>query len=306
MISFNSNRHPYYIFAADFRDTSAGVTALHLLCHALNVSGESAYLLNTTLSKPGLNVRFLIEADCRQDSRSGVMPIMVYPEIVPDNPYKAVAIVRYMLNRDGALNGKKIQRGPTELTFYHAHEFVDEQEAAPEIIQVPVLDDNLFSPPKVPTERIQSYLFISRADRNEIDYWQLPPDVQVLDIDNPKTLVELAAIFQTASALYSYETSGTCVCAMLSGCPVIYVKNSMLAKIPGQADYSTDGSAFIDEVDGLERARLTVGKVREHWQRIKDEFQPQLANFIKKTQAYADSMNGNPHDAAEQIRRAVF
>src|SRR5215211_2567717 len=105
--SFIGKRHPYYIFAADFRDTSAGVTALHYLCHALNCAGEAAYVLNTKLSNPGLNVRFLAEADCWHHRVSKVVPIMVYPEIVSANPYRALAIVRYMLNHDGLLTGNK-------------------------------------------------------------------------------------------------------------------------------------------------------------------------------------------------------
>src|SRR5215831_19030316 len=109
---FSEKRHPYYIFAADFRDTSTGVSALHYLCHALNCSGESAYLLNTFLSKPGLNVRFLSAADCWHHKAGKVVPIMVYPEIVSDNPYNALAIVRYMLNRDGLLTGRKIAKSP--------------------------------------------------------------------------------------------------------------------------------------------------------------------------------------------------
>ena len=36
---------PYYIVAPSYIGTSAGVRALHLLCHSLNVSGRSAYLL---------------------------------------------------------------------------------------------------------------------------------------------------------------------------------------------------------------------------------------------------------------------
>src|SRR5690242_16888824 len=83
--SFGEKRHPYYIFGADYRETSGGVTALHYLCHALNKAGESAYLFNTKISKPGLNVRFLAETDCRHHKSFQAVPIVVYPEIVSDN-----------------------------------------------------------------------------------------------------------------------------------------------------------------------------------------------------------------------------
>jgi len=303
---FNPKRHPYYIYAADFRDNSAGVTALHYLCHSLNCAGEAAFLLNTTVTKPGLNVRFLSKADCSHHQESDVVPIMIYPEIVSDNPYNAVAVVRYMLNHDGLLTGRKIEWTGIDLVFYHSPEFVPSGVKSPQIMQVPVLDDDLFSPSKNKPQRKQSYLLISRVNPADIDYSQLPSDVQILDIAHPKSLLELAAIFQTAKVLYSYEISGTCVCAMPCGCPVLYVRNSSLTKIPGQSDYSTNGSAFIDEPNGFERAQATVGRVRKHWQRVKDQFPRQLENFIDKTQAHGDKIGVHNYRAVEYIRNTLF
>ena len=93
---------------------------------------------------------------------------------------------------------------------------------------------------------------------------------------------------------------------MLAGCPVIYVRNPNLAKLPGQGDYSTDGAAFHDEPDGLQRARATVCKVREHWQRIKDNFPQQLQNFMQKTQALAGFIQPRTPYATDFIMQRIF
>ena len=301
---FSERRHPYYIFAADFRDTSTGVMALHYLCHALNCSGESAYLLNTKLSKPGLNIRVLTANDCCYHKSSKTIPIMVYPEIVSDNPYNALAVVRYMLNGDGVLTGRKIQKGEYDLTFYYGPQFVPKDCTAAEILTVPVLYDNLFVPPRESVQRTKKILFLSRAERSEVDLSLFPRDIEVLDARNPKTLTELAAMFQQASVLYSYENSGTCTYAMFAGCPVLYVRNSALTELPLKQEFHGDGYAFMDEPGALERAQATVAKVRQHWQSIKDEFPEQLKHFIDRTQDLATLMSrGNAYSAMHIMQR---
>jgi hypothetical protein len=301
---FAERRHPYYIFAADFRDTSTGVTTLHYLCHALNCSGEAAFLLNTSSSKPGLNVRFLSANDCWYHKASKAVPIMVYPEIVSDNPYNALAVVRYMLNGDGVLTGRKIQKGEFDLTFYYGPQFVPKDCRSAEILTVPVLHDSLFVPTTHAVQRTKKILFLSRAKRSEVDLSLFPSEVEVLDARNPKTLPELAALFQQASVLYSYENSGTCTYAMFAGCPVLYVRNSALTELPLMQEFHGDGYAFIDEPGGFERAQATVGKVRQHWQATKDEFPKQLKHFIDRTQELATLMSrGNPYCAMHIMQR---
>src|SRR5215471_20939854 len=53
-----SPRHPYYIFCPDYRENSAGVLALHFLCHSLNLIGYEAYVtaqsVNPRLRTPQL------------------------------------------------------------------------------------------------------------------------------------------------------------------------------------------------------------------------------------------------------------
>ena len=41
---------PYYILSPPFTERSAGVKVLHMLCHALNVSGQRAYMI--TMNTP--------------------------------------------------------------------------------------------------------------------------------------------------------------------------------------------------------------------------------------------------------------
>jgi hypothetical protein len=36
---------PYYIVSPPYTEKSAGVKVLHMLCHALNVSGQRAYMI---------------------------------------------------------------------------------------------------------------------------------------------------------------------------------------------------------------------------------------------------------------------
>jgi hypothetical protein len=301
---FTEHRHPYYIFAPEYRESSAGVMTLHYLCHSLNCSGEAAYLLNTNVTKPGLNVRFLTPNDCFHHKSSKTLPIMVYPEIVSDNPYNALAVVRYMLNGDGVLTGRKVEKGEHDLTFYYMRQFVPDDCPSPEILTVPVLYDDLFVPSREPAQRTKKILFLSRTKLSEVDLSLFPQDVEILDAHNPKTLQELAVLFQNASVLYSYEPSGTCTYAMFAGCPVMYVRNSRLQELPFVRDLHGDGCAFMDEPRGFERAQATVAKVREHWRAVKTEFPKQLRHFVDRTQEVATWMSrGNAYSAIKIMQR---
>ncbi len=53
---FGTQRSPYYIYAPDYRQSSAGIRALHYLCHFLNECGHEAYI-SARLTRSGLRTR---------------------------------------------------------------------------------------------------------------------------------------------------------------------------------------------------------------------------------------------------------
>jgi hypothetical protein len=102
---FGSSRSPYYIFAPDYRQSSAGIRVLHYLCHALNELGEEAYLANARVAHPDLRTPMLSKETMRAHFLSSRTPIAIYPEVVKGNPLDTPIVARWLLNKPGHLGG---------------------------------------------------------------------------------------------------------------------------------------------------------------------------------------------------------
>jgi len=278
-------RHPYYIFGTDYRETSSGICVLHYLCHALNLAGYEAYLSNCRVN-PNLRTPILTEEIRQHHKAIGVAPIAVYPEVLDGNPFAAPVVARYILNREGFFTGRSIDAQDSDLFFYYTQDFRGDGKSN-NLLLLPIIDSQLFSPPTEPVQRSGNYLYLNRIDRNKVDYSLLPDDIEVLSLANPKTLSELAQIFRKAQTLYSYELSATCTEAMLCGCPVIYMPGGHVTSQPFIEQFGDAGSALYDEPGGLERARSSVMQARKRWLDIEKAFWPQLERFLDITQQAA-------------------
>ncbi len=278
--------NPYYIYAPDYRDTSSGVCVMHFLCHALNISGQEAYVVGCTVVNPNLRTPALTDVVRHVHKVRGVSPIAVYPEVISGNPLGSPVVVRYMLNRDGFLNGLEVGGQKSDLYYYYAHDFAD-GKLLHDMLTLPTIDSTLFAPPVQPIARRGHYLYLHRFDAQQVDYSLLPADVQVLSLSNPRTLPELAVLFQSAQTLYTYEISATCTMALMCGCPVIYLRGGHVHELPFTEHIGDAGAAMLDEPGGIERARHSVGLARQRLLRMEDEFWPQLKAFIGHTQRVA-------------------
>ncbi|WP_194788002.1 glycosyltransferase family 2 protein [Pseudomonas sp. UFMG81] len=278
-------RHPYYVFAPDYRETSSGICVLHYLCHALNLAGYEAYVTQCA-TNPNLRTPILTEEIRQRHKAIGLAPIAVYPEVLDGNPLGASVVARYILNREGFLTGRAIDAQDSDLYFYYTQDFRGDANSD-DLLLLPIIDSELFSPPVEPVERSGHYLYLNRIDRSLVDHSLMPDDVQILSMANPKTLAQLAEIFRTASVLYSYEISATCTEAMLCGCPVIYMPGGHVKSQPFTEQFGNAGSALYDEPGGLERARATVMQARMRWLDIEKAFWPQLQSFLDITQRAA-------------------
>lgn len=295
----NRNLHgklpaPYYIYAPDYRETSSGICVMHYLCHALNIAGHEAYVALCDVKNPALRTPSLTEEliTCHRDL--GRTPIVVYPEVVSGNPLSGPVVVRYILNREGFLTGNGLQAGRNDLFFHYAHDFRDESVNT-NMLTLPVIDSELFSPPVEPVERTKSYLYLHRHLIRDVDFSSLPADIEILSLSKPKTLAQLAEIFKSAAVLYSYEISATCTEAMLCGCPVIYLQGGHIDTLPFTEHFGDAGAAMHYESGGLERARASLPEARQRWLDIEDTFWHQLDYFIELTQRAVLDHRANLH-----------
>lgn len=278
--------HPYYIVAPGYRETSSGVCVLHYLCHALNLEGRDAFIVGDVAVNPQLKTPLLTEEIKQRHIEQHRVPIAVYPEVAVGNPLGAAVVVRYLLNREGLIAGRSMKAQEDDLYYHYAPDFAPDSRPA-NLLTLPIIDSELFRE-RGQAERTISYLYLNRFPRDRVDFSRLPEDIEVLSVAEPKSLSELAELFQSAAVLYSYELSATCTQAMLCGCPVVYLRDGGVEELPFKSYIGESGAAMIDEVGGLERARATVADVYPRWLGMEDEFWEQLADFQVCTQARAE------------------
>ncbi len=279
-------RHPYYIFCPDYRENSAGVLALHMLCHALNIAGYEAFV-TAQVRSPRLKTPLLTPEIEEAHRAAQNTPITVYPEIVSGNPRNAEVVVRYLLNTPGHLAGDT-SYAEHEILFAHRQQFVPPTMRA-ETLWIPVSDLRIFNPSGVDAaKRSGSCFYTSRyTERGGVLSSETEGFLE-LSQRNPRSLRELAEIFRRSEFLYSYEPSALCTQAMLCGCPVVYLPNDYMTEFPAEELLGRDGAAWGSSPEEIQRARDTVGLIFGKYQALAAGFDAELTNFIQITQKAAD------------------
>lgn len=288
-------KHPYYICAPDYTDSSAGISVLHKLCDSLNRKGFEAYIVYAEKTKPGLQTPLLTERIARKHKKENLNPIAVYSDIYSGNPLRAPVAVRYMLNKEGVIRGNRVNADPDDLFFYYSEAFTDNNDS--KIIRVPILDLDLFKEEPRITKDLK-LLYINRIPEKAIDFSKLPSDIEILSNRNPLSLEQLAEKLKKTSVLYSYEGSGTLTLAMLCGCPVVIGNLEGYEKLgfnnQNLSLYRGYGYCFNDSKEELEKARLTTKNIRGIWKDIAKNYVKQLDVFISETQDKASCFVSKP------------
>jgi len=211
---------PYLILAHDYRRTSAGIRALHRLCHYLNEYGCEAWVTpsvindqwNEAVADPDLITHIAGEG------------IVVYPEVENGNPLGAARVVRYLLNIPNRI--RQAQFLPGEMTWCYCGLLRHWVPSDDRILFVPVIDQDVFRP-------------WASAVRNTIKlYWvgkgagvePVPATERALEITTewPATAEGLAMLFQTSEVFYSYANYTAMVIeSRLCGCPSVVIPNGL-------------------------------------------------------------------------------
>lgn len=270
---------------------------MHYFCHALNLAGEEAYVSTGDVS-PGLRTPELTSEVREKHSAQGIEPIVVYPEIVPDNPMAAKHVVRYLLNTPSVVTTQKTNWSDDDIIFSFGKVIIPEGMDA-HILEVPLINTQIYN--TIGTDdrqRSGKLVFINRfLDRGgQLD----PVTTGATEISfraGFRTPQQLAELYRKAEALYTYEPSTACFEALLCGCPVVYLPNHLLLAKPFEGYLGNDGCAWGTNPEALERAKKTVHKAAENYAQKVSRFWGQLESFISITQTAARPENGFPEKA---------
>ena len=286
---YAASNAPYYIFALDYVQQSAGIRALHYLCHALNESGQEAYITSGVTS-PHLRTPGLSKKIIKNHQVSGRVPIVVYPEIVSGDPLAAGGIVvRWLLNKPGHLGGETAY-SDSDLVFVYDSNFLP-AEIVGEVLHIPTYDLSIFNNDNNPYDDAREYVCFY-AHKYLIKGGELTGHVKnaiSLCKDKKLTHGEIADVLRRSKLLYVYEPTALVVEALLCGCPVSIVETDYSRS--HMADYTSSteiGLTMGDSPEALAKAKEGVKKYRTYHEAgaLKVAW-VQLDRFIELTQNVA-------------------
>ena len=276
-------RQPYYIVSPPYRHTSGGIRVLNLLCHALNLLGEEAYMLSTAAA-PQLRAPLLTPDIVRQHQSQGRQPITLYTEIVEGNPHRAPHILRYLLNVPGFLTGH-YSFTDDEILVSHSRDILPEGWQAL-LLPVPTSDRSLFNNDNNPDDARRSGACFYAKKYFESGLPLLPDTEGATELSprvKQRSLEELADLLRRTEVLYAYEHSTLCFEALLCGCPVVYLPNEYMPQLYDNF-VGRNGLAWGNTPEELAYARATLKEVPEAFDRMEASFWEHLEQLVLQTQ----------------------
>ncbi|MBA3023935.1 MAG: hypothetical protein KKG03_04295 [Gammaproteobacteria bacterium] len=286
---YTSDHAPYYICALDYIQQSAGIRALHYLCHALNESGLEAYVTCEGTS-PQLRTPELSENALHHHHISCRKPIVVYPEIISGDPLAAGGVVaRWLLNRPGHIAGDT-SFPPQEMIFAYDPSYLPSGMTG-DILHIPTCDLSIFNNDDNHHDDSREFVcfyahkYLSKGgvvDEHLADAVSLCKDQQL-------THHEIAALLRCAKVLYVYEPTALVTEALLCGCPVSIIVTDYWKENTSNYSYPPDWGVTMDGTPkSLAMAKSNVGKFRSIYEEtvLKDAW-IHLDRFIEATQAAA-------------------
>lgn len=290
---YTSDHAPYYICALDYIQQSAGIRALHYLCHSLNESGLEAYV-TCEVTMPHLRTPVLTAAVLERHHASGRKPIVVYPEIISGDPLCAGgAVVRWLLNQPGHIGGDTSYPADNLIFAYDMHYLPADMAGEP--LHIPTCDLSIFNNENNPDdERRDLVCFYAHkylAHGGILSH--IKEGMVSLCKDQKLTHAQLAGILRRTKLLYVYEPTALIAEALLCGCPVSVIETDYWKANTANYSYTSDwGVVMDDRPESVALARANVHNYRSFHENtvLKDAWE-HLDRFVELTQLAAKTRN---------------
>lgn len=277
---------PYYIFAPPYRQNSAGIRVMHLLCHLLNRCGQDAYLFATE-TNPQWHTPLLTDVLQQQHAQAGREPIVVYPEVVPGNPANAQSVVRYLLNVPGLLGGDT-QFSSSELIFAYTQNLLPEGLGSERLLFMPPIDTSIFhNRDNLYDQHRKGWLIYPGRHVDALkQHPELAAKCTVITSKWPSSPTEMANLFRQSERVYCFSSTAIALEAILCGCPAVVLKSPFFDGVHlGADEFGTYGLAFDDAPEQIQRAQDGLVIAQEKYVALQNRFWDQLAIFIETSQA---------------------
>ncbi len=296
MSLYPTTKHPYYIVCPGYTRRSAGIKALYLLCHHLNVSGHAAYIVTWPWSdlevcrdfKSDLLTPLLTKTILDRHIRNGTYPITLYNESLPGDPFHAPCIARFYGNFPELLGGGAIS--DNELNFGYSKVLADAIGSPDNVLFIPTVDTSVFFPGETGGKRKGTCFYAGKF--KEIHFgttFDITKDgIEITRQTHIWSPEMIAQTFRTCELFYAYENTMLITEAVICGCPTVILPNPYMTASIAKVELGDYGVAWGNTPDQVQYARDTVHQGWEKYNQSLKLFPAQLASFIEKTQAYAE------------------
>jgi hypothetical protein len=274
---------PFYVVAPRYIRTSAGIKALHLLCHWLNQIGYRSYLhidppwTGSTVSSE-LATPLLTQSVVDFDFERGLTPIVILPEILHGNPLSGGLVARFLGNYPGLLGGPKTFSDDEKIIAY-SEKIAEAIETCFATLHIPTIDTRVFRPPVTNIERNGSCAYLGKyKDVHGGEPFGLPDGTVIFGRDQIGDLTpkEIRDLFYEKTYFYAFEDTALLVEAALCGCVPILMLNEHFSVPLGLKEFNYAGFAVGASESEIGRAKETLPEVAEIYSKMIREFPKKL------------------------------
>lgn len=291
--------HPYYIYSPRWIERSAGIKAMHLLCHALNETGNVAFLVIVGDSFDGkpringtLNTPVITEEIALSHFEKKLTPIVIYSETIVGNPLHAPFVVRFIANFLGLLGGPQRFKAEEFICAYsntlaaHCKEVLKRDD-------IFTLFFHAIHPQKFEMNFNKQEYVVAYAAKYRLFVGQpkFPDNLNVIEIIrdgiNAHSRSEVIELLKNAQALILYENSAIAMEAILLGTPVILMKSNFLNEGIAMVETGGLGMRWGYSAQNIASARKELVAAKELYFKTNEDFFKTLRIFVSKTQSQA-------------------
>lgn len=213
----------FIVYSPRYDENSGGAIVLHKLCHLLNCIGHNAMLwpIGIPIKVNGKETDFLRQAIlyygtlfCRKPffMHSGYITplaskqdindsIVIYPEVIDDNPLGARRYVRWFLHRPG-FHKKKYHYNSGDLYFFYQKAFdhcINNMVCGGQLFVIEYFSDVYVNRNSAKREKV-CYMIRKGTNRKDL------PNLKNLWVVDNLTHTEMAMAFNNCSYCYFYDT----------------------------------------------------------------------------------------------------
>lgn len=228
----------FLIVAPNFSHRSAGIRALFRLCHHLNREGYPSAII----PMPGNSIVDYSPWDVFGYEGEIDDEVVIYPEIISGNPYKAARVVRWVLNDPGLLGGDKYY-ADNEIVFAYDPQKINIVNTAiktpiglDRVLWVGVVDPGII----YPDSRVEKNIDCSFSSKGYSLSIQFPldPSLGVKRLEDITPDAEsLGNVLRQTRILYSYDHYSNLLReAVICGCDVRVIDSDGVWHNPEHCD----------------------------------------------------------------------